>query len=275
MGFITTQNKGREIVDTNYFGSEMEQRGYIFMSSNAGSFRLLLPSSLNHTLPDIKTGKYAVISRGPIPEGGKHDGVEIMFEDHSDDPYSFVISPEQYDWMAGNADNNYEFVLDVWTAAGHQLSMPCYFRTVNKLPCLKPFPTHKAKQRYSPYNELTTETETQRSMSQQDIFRGEILYALRGAHNKFMKYHSELPEELNRWYCYLTDCGHSILAILSEFEDEAFNEDGKEGNYLCPTPAKAVLESYRVRDGYIVVDNPNLAYDKTLGLLSPERYDEF
>ncbi|WP_155806681.1 hypothetical protein [Mariprofundus ferrooxydans] len=120
-----------------------------------------------------------------------------------------------------------------------------------------------------------TPEESIQKRSQQEIDRSNILSGLRGVYNKHKKYHNQLPAELNSWYCYLTDCGHSILAILSRHEDEAFSEKGKEGDFLCPMPVKAVLGYYRIRNGYIVVDNPNLSYDPILGLIGPDALDEF
>ncbi|TLS78280.1 hypothetical protein FE236_00530 [Mariprofundus erugo] len=277
MKSITIGNKGRDIVSTNYFGTEMARNGLAFVSVNAGAFRLLLPQALESAVREMKTGQYAVISRGSMPELGQHDGIEIMFEDHSDEPFALHMSPGQWDMMMGNAHNNRETTLDVWTESGCQLSMPCYFRMVKKVPHLKPFPIEKAKK--SPSSHPAPSDENARSdatlTKPLDILRDKILRSL-GA-NVFVHYPAKLPDELNYWYFYASDCGHSIVAILKEHEHLAFKSDGEAEDYLCPMPAKSVIGYYCVRDGFIIVDNPNLAYHELWGLDAPEddyEYDD-
>jgi hypothetical protein len=52
------------------------------------------------------------------------------------------------------------------------------------------------------------------------------------------KYHSPLPEELERFYCYLKDGGHSVVITLP-------SNSGPIEDYGVPAPVKAVL-----RKGY-------------------------
>lgn len=92
---------------------------------------------------------------------------------------------------------------------------------------------------------------------------------LKGLCNKSMRYHSSLPPELAKWYCYTIDGGHSILAILkAHYKDDMVFTD-----YLLPCPVKAVLSTnYEIKNGYVVVDLP---YSTEVGLMTEPKYDEF
>ena len=82
-------------------------------------------------------------------------------------------------------------------------------------------------------------------------------------------YHTPLPDELRPWYCYTTDGGHSILALLKGGYDRT-NEDLWQE--MCPCPVKAVLRDYEIVDGYTVVP---LKYSKSHGLMTDSGDDEF
>jgi len=156
---LTIQNDGKEIIGTNYFDSEPAKRGFAFLSMNAGCIRLLLPNKVpeficaagssssypGDILAEIDTADHVIISRGASSSFHKHDMLEILFEDYSDTPYSIHMSIEQCDVLPRNQDIGYELEFSVWTTAGKRLSKPCYYRTVNNIPCLKPFPEHKRK----------------------------------------------------------------------------------------------------------------------------------
>ncbi|WP_130855687.1 hypothetical protein [Olivibacter jilunii] len=83
------------------------------------------------------------------------------------------------------------------------------------------------------------------------------------------QYHSPIPEELRPWYCYTTDGGHSILALIeSHFDPE--NEELLDE--MCPCPVKSVLRKYRIFKGYPVVP---LEYNDDIGLVTDTEDDEF
>ncbi len=69
--FHTIDNKGQDIVSTNYFESEHASKGKVYMSVNAGAFRLLLPDSQMQLLEEMATGKEVIISMGKWPEASK------------------------------------------------------------------------------------------------------------------------------------------------------------------------------------------------------------
>jgi hypothetical protein len=75
---------------------------------------------------------------------------------------------------------------------------------------------------------------------------------------------SKLTDELNNWYCFTSDGGHSILCLLECHLEEAFKETEDEiYKHLVPVPVKTVLKNYRVELGLIVVDLP---YSFEMGL---------
>ena len=158
---IVIQNNGKEIVGTNYFDTEYAKRGFVFLSMNDGGIRLFLPDKISgfvvescsfaedavNTVEEMNTADHIVISRGPSKLFQEQDMLEILFEDHSDTPLSLHMSIEQCDALPRNQDLGYELDFSVWTRDGKEFSRPCYYRTVNKIPCLKPFPEHKRKHR--------------------------------------------------------------------------------------------------------------------------------
>ena len=82
-------------------------------------------------------------------------------------------------------------------------------------------------------------------------------------------YPRPLPEELQAWYCYTTDGGHSILCALKS----AYVPDADPASFLVPAPVKSVLRAgYHQQDGYIVVDLP---CDSQVGLRTPVEDDEY
>jgi hypothetical protein len=95
---------------------------------------------------------------------------------------------------------------------------------------------------------------------------------LRGMLVSGKSYPSPLPPELETWYAYTLDGGHSIVCLLETHAGEAFASHA-ERDYLVPAPVRAVLRAgYRVSRGYVVVDLP---YDDKLGLMTEPEDDEY
>jgi len=158
---IVIRNNGKEIIGTNYFDTDDAKRGLAFLSMNGGGIRLLLPDKVpeyilgtdssaeyaDDLVDGMKTANHVVLSRGSSKSFQKQDMLEILFEDHSNTPYCFYMTVEQCHALPRNQDIGYELDFSVWTRDGKQLSKPCYYRTVNDIPCMKPFPVHKRKHR--------------------------------------------------------------------------------------------------------------------------------
>ena len=89
MGVITIGNGGADIKTTNYWTTDHAKNGIIFFSVNGGCIRALVPESMAEVIPEMKTGKEVIISRGPMPSQGRDDVFEIMFDDRSDNPFQY------------------------------------------------------------------------------------------------------------------------------------------------------------------------------------------
>ncbi len=137
-GMITIANDGPLITHTNYWHSEYFHSGYALLSWNAGVARLLLPDSMKPGLRDMKTAKHVIISRGPMLHAGGRDGLEILFEDFSDQPYALSMGTEQALQMPADAVRE-NFRLTVWTRGGLKQSHRAMFRRVAQLPCMAPW----------------------------------------------------------------------------------------------------------------------------------------
>lgn len=83
-------------------------------------------------------------------------------------------------------------------------------------------------------------------------------------------YPKELPSDLSPWYCYTSDGGHSILALL----EGHFEEEEDLFQCLCPIPVKTVMRGYRIHKGFVVATK-GFEYNSRIGLVTDPDDDEF
>ncbi len=136
MRLIKIENTGKKIKKTNYWKSEYATEGKLYFSINAGCIRMLVPEKMEHIIPEIKTGKKIILSRGAWPEQGRDDSFEILFDDYSDNPFVLHVGTEQWD-MIPKKEKGWEFA--VWTRERNVLQKKCYYRKVSKIPYMKPW----------------------------------------------------------------------------------------------------------------------------------------
>jgi hypothetical protein len=136
---IKLSNKGKEILETNYWDSEYAQEGIYYLSWNAGAARLLVPDSKKSDINEMKSAKYVIISRGTWLEHKKNDALELLFEDNSESPFCLFLSPEQTDRLLPDTDEGGNFVTTVWTRDGQKLELQGKYRKVESIPCLQPW----------------------------------------------------------------------------------------------------------------------------------------
>lgn len=117
---LTISNSGPLLVETNYWQSEHALRGYVYMSANAGAWRLLLPAASAAQLPEMKTGKAVLIEKNSA--GG--NAWDIVFEDGTDSPFCVTLGQAQFD----RAVTPGQCRLLVYTPDGLQLDLPCTVR---------------------------------------------------------------------------------------------------------------------------------------------------
>lgn len=138
---ITIDNHGPLIVNTNFWETDAERAGKMFLSPNAGAIRLLLPRVHRSLINDMRAAKYVICSLGPWPAAGAENAVELLFEDGTDDPFSLHLTPESCAMLPGEPEEGQAWVVSVWDnkkGKPHKaLERRCHWRRVAKLPCLK------------------------------------------------------------------------------------------------------------------------------------------
>lgn len=141
MATLHVENDGQLIVATNYWRSDLARLGACYLSLNAGAFRLLLPDEEQHILAEVESAYEVVVSRGPWPEGGKADALELLFEEGSSHPFAIHMGVEQVDRMPLDSDADQQWIFTVWIDSEGEplmaLSLPCWYRRVQRLPCLE------------------------------------------------------------------------------------------------------------------------------------------
>jgi hypothetical protein len=139
---LRIENEGPEISATNYFESEYARRGSFYLTLNAGAFRLLVPPVHESAVAEFRTAREVIVSRGPWPAEGRKDALEILFDDHTDNPFSLHFGAEQVDRFPTAEDATGEWVFSAWVRgkAGptRAYQTKCYYRIVPSLPYLKP-----------------------------------------------------------------------------------------------------------------------------------------
>lgn len=130
---IVTSNHGPLIVSSTYWGSAIEELGKLWISTNAGAIRVLVPRSMRRVIEDMRSAKYVICSRGPGPQGRKDDAMELLFEDGTDSPFSLHVGPESVDR---------HWVCSVWDWKKNKphkaTERKCFWRRAPSLPWLKP-----------------------------------------------------------------------------------------------------------------------------------------
>jgi hypothetical protein len=146
---IEIHNDGPRITRTNFWTSELAAAGKLFCSVNGGAIRVLLPRERWGDLNDMRVATYCVLSRGPWPAERKAEGIEIMWEDESDMPYCWHLTPESFDVLPGEPDFGREWICAVWIEQDGQphksLERICHWRRVEKVPWMKAWKNSGAK----------------------------------------------------------------------------------------------------------------------------------
>jgi hypothetical protein len=140
---LTIENHGPLIVATNYWDSEWSEKCKIAASTNAGAVRILLPPAYYHLVGECRSAKYAILSRGPWPAAGGAEGVEILFEDGTDDPFCLHLAVESFDVLPAEPEPGREWIVSLWVQKKNRphkgLERACKWRRVPRIPWLKPW----------------------------------------------------------------------------------------------------------------------------------------
>jgi hypothetical protein len=145
MNFLRIDNYGPRILACNFWGSNVERAGKLYVSLNAGAFRLLLPAALESAVSKMATGHGVAVSRGPWPAMRLGDALEILFDDGTPDPFALHLSPESFDRLPAPGDVAGDWVCTAWTRprGGDRprlaLERPCRYRLSKWIPDLRPW----------------------------------------------------------------------------------------------------------------------------------------
>jgi hypothetical protein len=146
MSILRIDNHGPLITASNYWRSDLAGGGRLYLSLNAGAFRLLVPSHLEHVISEMATGKHAVVSRGPWPAAKRVDALEILLDDGTANPFAVHLDTNAVDRLPLDSDQGKEWIFTVWCRPRRKgsrphkaLERPAYYRRVNSLPCMKPY----------------------------------------------------------------------------------------------------------------------------------------
>jgi hypothetical protein len=140
-------NDGPDLTWTNYFDSDMARRRLVYVTTNAGAFRMLVPAGAGpfRWLPVMADVPELVISRGPWPAAGLADAFELLFDDHTVSPLAIHLGPGAFDRLPAASDEGGTFRFSAWVRNGGRgrirkvIDRPCLYRRVARLPCLAPW----------------------------------------------------------------------------------------------------------------------------------------
>ncbi len=138
--YISNQDQDHSLIeDTNYWDCPLAADGKVFCSVSCGTFRLLVPPSLETLIEEIGVVECVIVSRGMWTEFGKM-GFEFLFEDNSDTPYSIQTLENQVIPMPAKGDHgrtDLKFDIYIKSKKNPILSLPCRFRNTKSIPCMK------------------------------------------------------------------------------------------------------------------------------------------
>lgn len=135
---IITRNDGPELVSTNFWDPEIGAEKFAF-SVNAGCLRLLVPNCHRPSIPDMIGCEYVVASILKKIRA-KAFAIELLFEDHSQSPFSIHMCPEACLGFFPLAENSkVARKMTIWTEGLNKVAeLPIYSRNAPRLPWLKP-----------------------------------------------------------------------------------------------------------------------------------------
>lgn len=110
---ITIENSGTYVNLTNYFSTPQATRGEAYLTWNAGCGRLLIPDSMHHLVREMRCNNVVVTK--------KQEGIHILFDDRSENPFRLVIAHEQNDREITPVDCEFA----VYVELGEKYRFPC------------------------------------------------------------------------------------------------------------------------------------------------------
>lgn len=108
---LRVYNDNELIKASNFWGHEFDKKGYFYISYNASAVRLLVPTSQNNMIGEMRTGKKIFINKGFMPDMMRHM-VEVVFFDGTDNPFTLILSEGQlFAWPIEHNNESYNFYI--------------------------------------------------------------------------------------------------------------------------------------------------------------------
>lgn len=136
MNFISFENNGPTLIASNYWDSDYAKRGFLFLTTNAGAYRLLVPDLQLNCVQDMLTAKEVILTYGFSKSDSQHM-VEILFDDHTNFPFVLNLSINQLDKGITKAGDGGRDFLIYGSGCQHLGKLTAYYRE-DKLPCMRP-----------------------------------------------------------------------------------------------------------------------------------------
>ena len=141
--YIITNNQKQDLLASNYWDSEIEARQLFYLSPNAGAIRLLVPRNSEAKLRSMTQNcDYVIVTRG---RWNGAEAVEILFEDHSDNPFVIHLTVDSCQMLPGDPGLDRQWTFAIWSlneATGQPVKsyeFECRWRSASQLPYLKPW----------------------------------------------------------------------------------------------------------------------------------------
>lgn len=133
---LIIKNKGKEILDTNYFDSELNINDKFYVSINAGAFRLLVPDKhVNEIKRELELAKEITITRKMFHKGNGIQGFEILIDDNSDYPFYLQLSENAFDRKPSSFNENKSFVFSAWYREKNEIKKmfesQCFYKRIH------------------------------------------------------------------------------------------------------------------------------------------------
>jgi len=132
-------NNDGTILSTDYWNTEMCQRGFYFMYFSNGVYSLLAPKDNSPILQEVKGTEPVIITRCLFR--GKQNCFEIMFDDDSQDQYMLVLEPEQVFFHPSENDLGWKGKMNIYAGSVDNLKIKLslvHYRIGDTLPFMQP-----------------------------------------------------------------------------------------------------------------------------------------
>lgn len=141
---IRVRLEGEDLVESDYWNSVLAARGVLYLVVHQSGVVLLVPRAHQCALTEMRTGREVIVTRGPWPEQGQKDAVELLWEDGTDAPFAVHLSAPQCRELGTLGWDGPALACRVYTGgpAGEPRlagEWAARFRTARALPCLQPW----------------------------------------------------------------------------------------------------------------------------------------